>query len=388
MKNIKKSILILFCAITIPGLTIGQENEEPSQSPISFGTTYIGDAVYNFSGGIKTGKAYMGFIDLTASISTEGLNMWKNGELFINVQNTHGANLSADYVGDAQIVSNIDNGDYTYLYQFWYKQTFNKLTLLAGIHDLNSEFFVSEFSGEYVNSSLGIMPAASFNAPVPIFPKTTLGAMLRYDFSDAVAFQAAVYDGDPLDLDSVPYNGELVIGDDHGLFSVAELHYTHNSASGRNGTYKIGFFYHSGDFEDLVDNEVYTGNYGAYLFIDQMLFPTSDEGDKGLGIFFQLGFSPDDRSINDLFIGFGLNYYGNSDNILGLGVAYASLSNKLADANPDIFEKSETAIEFFYKMKLGKYITLQPEIQYIINPGFNKSLNNAFVGLLRTCFEF
>ncbi len=388
IKTLKHTILLApFCGVLLNNI-IGQDNSSGKTPPISLGTTYIGDAVYNFSGGIKTGKAYMGYIDLGATINTEGLGIWRNGELFINLQNTHGSTVSADYIGDAQVMSNIDNGDYTYLYQFWYRQTINKFSLLVGIHDLNSEFFVSDFSGEYANSSFGIMPAVSFNVPVPIFPKTTLGAILRYDFSDAISFQTAVFDGNPLDLDSIPYNGELVIGDNHGLFSVAEIHYNHNSSNGRNGTYKIGFFYHSGDFENLAKDKVYKGNYGVYIFIDQMLFPASREENEGLGTFFQLGLSPDDRSLNDLFIGFGFNYYGASDNIIGLGVAHASLSNKLVDANPKIYANGETAIESFYKMKLGEYITLQPEIQYIINPGFNKSLDNALVGLFRTYFEF
>ncbi len=388
IRPLKYGILLGCFIVVLFNNLSGQDNNVNETHPISFETTYIGDAVYNFSGGIKTGKAYMGYIDLGATINTEGLGIWKNGELFVNVQNTHGSTVSADYIGDAQIVSNIDNGDYTYLYQLWYRQTINKLSLLLGIHDLNSEFFVSDFSGEYVNSSFGIMPAVSANVPVPIFPKTTLGAVLQYNFSETVTFQAAVYDGDPLDLDSVPYNGELIIGDNHGLFSVAELHFKLGGSNERNGTYKIGFFHHSGDFENLVDDKVYKGNYGMYLFIDQMLFHSSSEGSRGLGAFFQLGYSPEDRSLNDLFIAFGLNYYVNQDNIIGLGVAHASLSNKLVKSSPEIFTNSETAIECFYKMKLGEYITLQPEIQYIINPGFDKSLDNALVGLFRTYFEF
>lgn len=392
MIRFMRNFLLLFVAFSWPAFMLAQERAE-KPVPIQLGTTYIGDAFANFSGGLKSGSSYMGFMDITASISPEALGLWKNGELFVNVQNTHGASLSGEYVGDAQVVSNIDNGDYTYLYQLWYKQNINNFSFIFGLHDLNAEFFASDFGGEYVASSLGIMPLASLNVPVAIFPKTTLALILKYEFNDQLAFQTAVYDGDPLDLDTVPYNSKLLIGDDHGIFSVSELHLSLNNSNGRNGSYKLGFYYHSAEFEDLTDaNKTYSGNYGLYLMVDQMLFPKPTDRDKGLGAFLHFGISPDDRSMNDLFLAVGLNYYGvsesRSEDVIGLGVAYASLSNKLYDSAPNLFQKGETQIEFFYKLKLGEYITLQPEIQYMINPGFDKSIDNAFIGLFRTYVEF
>jgi len=41
-----------------------------------------------------------------------------------------------------------------------------------------------------------------------------------------------------------------------------------------------------------------------------------------------------------------------------------------------------------YKAKINQNTFIQPEIQYIINPGANSNLSNAIVGLLRTSISF
>ncbi len=87
VKNLIHAISILFCMLFTISNALGQESDSLKTPPITLGTTYIGDAVYNFSGGLKTGEAYMGYIDITASVSTQGLGLWNNGELFVNVQN-------------------------------------------------------------------------------------------------------------------------------------------------------------------------------------------------------------------------------------------------------------------------------------------------------------
>jgi porin len=107
--------------------------------------SYVCDAGRNFAGGIKTGNAFMGLISAGATIHTDKL--WSGGSLNFQVMNTHGHNLSENYVGDMQVISNIENGDYTFLENLFYRQDFSKISVLAGLQDLNAEFCVSEYGG-------------------------------------------------------------------------------------------------------------------------------------------------------------------------------------------------------------------------------------------------
>lgn len=42
-------------------------------------------------------------------------------------------------------------------------------------------------------------------------------------------------------------------------------------------------------------------------------------------------------------------------------------------------ERAETAIELSYSAPLGHGIRIQPDIQYIVHPGMDKSVDNALV---------
>jgi porin len=58
--------------------------------------------------------------------------------------------------------------------------------------------------------------------------------------------------------------------------------------------------------------------------------------------------------------------------LLGLGIASARFSDHFRAANAEVANEitpSETAIEIFYKAIIGKSLSLQPDIQYIANPG-------------------
>ncbi len=363
--------------------------DEPS---ILFEASFVGDILFNYAGGMETGNSHMGMIDLASTIDFEGIGLWPGGELLIHIENTHGATPTGDMIGDLQVVSNIENGNYTYLYELLYRQSFSHFDIIVGKQDLNKDFFISEYAGEYINSSFGIMPTASLNAPVAIFPKTALAAAVMVDVSDKFAFQAAVYDGNPLDLDSDPENTNFRISADEGFMTFGELHVRPN-IYGLPGTYKFGIFKHSDKFDDIVDSEKsYKGNTGVYFIADQLVYNENNSLDQGLGLFFKFGYTPDSKNVNDIFLGFGANYYGLFSNresdILGVAVARASVSNYLVESNPEIILPHETVIEMIYSAPVHPNVTVKPDIQYIINTGANASLSNALISIIRFEISF
>ena len=145
-----------------------------------------------------------------------------------------------------------------------------------------------------------------------------------------------------------------------------------------------GVWYHSDRWDDLAagSTQVFRGNHGIHAEIQQMLTKErrGDEEDlQGLWAFAQYGWSPEDRNVANHYIGFGLVYPGllqcRDDDVLGAGVAHVIFSDRLADAT------YETAIELFYKAQLSPYVMLQPDLQFIANPGGDG--RDAFVFGLR-----
>jgi porin len=384
----KQLLTISFIFLVVP--LFSQEE----RSPINVEAAYVGEVFSNFSGGLKTGSTYLGLIDFGLGINTQDFGLWKNGEFFVQFENTHGGSPSGDFIGDLQVASNIENGNYSYMYEAWYKQQFGNLSLQLGLIDLNADYFVAEPGGLFLNSSFGIQPSASMNIPVPIFPMNSLAINLQYQISDAVTLQTGIWDGDPGDLDSEPYNTKWNLSKEQGFLSATELHIKH-SKTGNNylGTVKIGMTYHSANFDDLSETELpKSENFEFHLIAEQTLI-NKPEGIKGkLDVFTQLGYLPD-QSINliPLYIGAGLNYAGllfnDASDVLGFACAYSGISKELRSIPQLELENYELAFELSYALPLYKNITIQPDLQYIINTGADKNLDNAFVGFIRIIIE-
>ena len=374
------------------------------------------DFVTNHTGGLKkagsdidTSISWMTNNDLTVEVDTEAAGLWKNGTFFTYILYHDGANPTEDYIGDLQMVDNFEAEDGLKLYEFWYEHTFDikgtKLSLLAGQHDLNSEFGVTEYGLLFVQSSFGFNAEISSNIAIANFPVAALGFRTRWDVTDNFYFMTEISDGDP-----GPNDGGLrpSLSTEEGFVSFNELVYHYGDVEDSKtmpGTYKLGWWYHSDEFDDVRDTDEngdaieHNGNYGVYFIADQMLLP--GEGDTGLGTFFQIGGVPDDRNLVDFYVGGGIHYKGiipnREDDILGLAVAHAQISEDQRDAD-DVAEADgstfhsrdshETVIELTYKTQVFPWLAIQSGVQTVFNPGADADLDNAVVSILRFQVNF
>jgi porin len=332
--------------------------------------SYTCDGARNFCGGIKTGNAYMGMLITGFTIHTD--KRWKGGSFSFQLMNTHGYNLSENYIGDLQVVSNIENGNYTFIGQLIYTQRFRKGFITLGVHNLNNEFVTSEFSAGLTNSSFGIFSIFPLNFPVSIYPKTALAALISYQINDHLRIKTGLYDGDAGSLEEDPHNLNWSIQD---FLSINELEINTNQAL--NTTLKLGGYYHSGEFVNYRDSlQVFDGNYGFYLITDQQL---TDRDIRNVGLFGQLGITPSDRNFNTWYAGFGANVLAplkkRPDDVLAIGVAYGAFYNS----------QYECDIECNYYFSINNYLAIQPTIHYIINPGagVRQELKDATAGFIR-----
>ncbi|GHT09772.1 hypothetical protein AGMMS4956_00040 [Bacteroidia bacterium] len=371
MKQLSKYKMIALASIFLPQVLSAQTEKE---NPFIFEASYVGDVVGNFAGGIKTGAAYLGMANLKMGFDTKKAGWWKGGELFVNGGNTHGGEPSATLIGDFQAASNIEAGNHTYLFELWYRQTIGKVSITAGLQDLNADYAASEGGSLFNNSYFGIHSVCSDNISVPIFPLTALGLNVGWDIAEDYRWQAVVFDGTSYGWDANPYNVKWSLSAEDGFFAVTEFHLGKSLVKGKNGKYKLGAYLHR---SEMMPGEVLK-NYGFYFVGDQ-------EITNQLSLFTQIGFSP--------------KKYNNHFQCYGLGATLKNFSSQRPDdniglaANYAIFKENEAGnemvIELIYHFQVSKNIYLRPDIQYIINPaGTDKKLNNALVGMLRFGIEF
>jgi porin len=357
------------------------------------------------SGGIREDSDILDNVDLTATFDGEKLFGLKGSTFFLYILGNNGGSPSAN-TGDAQGVSNIDAPDSWKIYEAWYDQSFadDQASLRFGLYDLNSEFDVIESAGLFINPSFGIGPDYSQsgqNGP-SIFPTTSLAMRIAYSFNENYYLQAAVLDGVPGDLNND--NGthvEFNSGD--GVLYAAEIGYTRgvDDAEQRYGKWALGVWHYSEDFDDLISEDEFgdpvkrDNNTGLYLLGEYNVYRENEESAQGAMVFARYGIANDDVNQIESYFGTGVVYTGlfpgRDDDQLGLAIAIANNGGKykqqqLNDGNS--VDDKETIIELSYRMQLLPWFAVQPDIQWIRNPGMDPTINNATVVGVRTEITF
>ena len=112
---------------------------------------------------------------------------------------------------------------------------------------------------------------------------------------------------------------------------------------------------------------------------------------KGLGIFTHIGFSPQTSSFINFYIDGGLTYKGliptRDNDVLGVAFAYGHLSNNPPDNEGRSNPGYEIVLEATYQIEVVSWLSLQPDLQYVIHPS-GTNIANALVLGARTTVSF
>ena len=349
------------------------------------------DAMQNLQGGLRRGGTLLGNLDLTFSADTARAGWWRNGTFFLYLLGdfNFGGPLT-DKVGDIQGTDNIQAEPAFKLYELWYEQRLlaGRLSVLAGLHDYNSEFDVLDYAGDFINSSFGISPDISQVGP-SIFPTTALALRIKARPTAGSYLMAAVYNGEPGDP-GLPGRGRLHWSVRNGVFTAFEGG-LRRGTPGQSAYLKLGL----GAWVDTARTEDFAGqshafNHGLYLIGEKTIFIAGKNG-EGLGAFFQLGVADPQRNRIGRYWGAGLHYQGlipgRSGDVTGLAVARArNGSHFLAfaqGAGEGRFASTETVVEATYVAQLRPWLSVQPDVQYVVHPGGAPTLDDALVAGLR-----
>src|SRR5437762_8422722 len=103
---------------------------------------YSGAGVTNLRGGVRTGSTYTGTLNVQLTVDGGSLLGWSDTLFYADGLWIHGGQPS-NFTGDAQGVSSISAPSAVKLYEAWVQKNFlgNRFSALAGLYDLNSEFY-------------------------------------------------------------------------------------------------------------------------------------------------------------------------------------------------------------------------------------------------------
>lgn len=373
---------ILFAILAFAGcFHTNQAGAEEALLPFDFSVVYTSEVWRNVRGGIREDSVYLDNLDATFEVDAERLWGWDDTRFFLYALYNNGQSFSEDKVGDRQVVSNIETGvEALRLYEAWVETPVaGSGSLLFGLFDLNSEFDVLESSSLFINSAHGIgtdFGQSGLSGP-SIFPATSLAVRFHWQWNDRWSVRTAVFDGVPGDPDD-PGATAVQLGDGEGALLVAELDWSDGDRRVLAGAWR-----YTADFEEWPDPsgpgpaQFGSGNGGLYLRGETAL-------DAGVSLFGRIGMADASYNVFSGFLSAGLTWEAPTarrpDDTFGIAIAWAEASSAFRRA--ESAEAREIKAELTYRMVLGERFAVQPDIQYIINPGLDPTLDHAWaVGL-------
>ncbi|EDY17235.1 Carbohydrate-selective porin OprB [Chthoniobacter flavus Ellin428] len=413
-KGISRSVVATLLLAAVTPAFGGQEVEpqpgaaahDPLQPLKDAGFTpslnYWGEEFANFAGGTGRGAEYEGLLKLGLNIDLEKVVKWHGSSLYFAVEYPHGLGLTNKYVHDYNVLSNIDAYDSWRLFEAWVQQDFcnHHVSLRVGQLTTDNNFFISDNAALYVNSVFGELGTVSHNIFDPAYPVASPGVWLKVSPTASWYFQAMMVSDDPGAQDGDNKHGlRYNFGGGARPLSFFEFGYIRagtEDAPILEGKYKIGAYYDAGLFRDNQGGSPHHGTSAWWGVVDQQLYRESYQPKEpfcGLSAFGRISTAQKDRNPVTFYFDAGLNYTGpiahRQKDILGVAFIYERLSSLLQqpDGSP-VPSHHEHVLEATYLCTLNDHFAVQPDIQYIINPGAMHTIPNALAGGLRFIISF
>lgn len=363
---------------------------------------YKADVWSVVSGGTKRGNNYLDNLDIKFDLDNEKLLGLKGNKAFISFINNNGGKPNANRVGSTQGIDNIETATNTAkLYEAWVEQSFfaDKLSVLVGLHDLNTEFDVNEMTANFIKPVFQVEQSfaqSGRNGP-SVFPTTSVAGRIKFQPNEAGYISAAVFDGVPGNP-SNPHGTHIDFEGNDGLLLVAEGGFSASGDKPDGIPYMLalGAWRYTKKFDDLVDldgngNPIQQHVEGAY-FLSSCQFYRSKESGRTLGIFLNAGIADGDTAQTDWNYETGIVGSGwiptRPDGEIGLGIAQAHNSSKYMRSVSGNANSNEYGLELYYRDSITNGISVQPDLQYVINPSTNPTLKNATIIGLRLDVNF
>ena len=367
--------------------------------------TFVSDMAGNPAGGKSQGFAEANNLGLDLLFDLDKIVGLEGGSFLVSMSQRNGNSLSSERVGNVFTIQQVYGGQTFHLINVAYKQKFldGRVESSVGRLGAGDDFLVSQYNYLFMqNGFCGNPVGVFFNAPgMSAYPNATWGARLKVKTTQRTYLMGGVYNGDP-SIRAIAYNGANM-SMNGPVFVIGEAGYKRNGLPGDSrylGNYKIGFWYDNSTYTDYNSVGYSTpagtkrGNWGLYTLFDQVLFPFGERGsNRGFGVFGSFLVSPDE-SVSQMpyFFTAGVAARGvfasRPIDVAGFGMVYGSFSSDLSNAqqrqqliDPTTgVQDYETVFEWTYRFNLRKgAVFIQPDIQFVINPGGAGQINDALV---------
>jgi porin len=322
-----------------------------------------------------------GLLNLNLTYDPQPLLGIPGGTFFVQYYQHFGRNGS-DVIGDLQGFDNMDAPYLNQLQELWYQQNLydGVIRIKAGQVDANDDFDNLSAAADFLNSSAGYSPTL-LNFPTYPYPAVSVSAFVYP--AQWVYIGGGVYTANLTDFTIYPVDHPYLLG---------EVGILYNGTGGRLGPGKVaaGVWHDTGQVQ-CFDGSMDNGSTGYYFIAQEEVWngkPGDMDDDDGIMIFVQYGEADSAVSEVGQHVGVGASAFGilpgRDNDAMGIYWTWANLSRDV-DAG---FTHNESSLEIFYRCQALQFLAIQPDVQWINNPGGTGDVKNAWIGTIRLVTNF
>ncbi|MDQ0652791.1 carbohydrate porin [Pseudomonas cedrina] len=400
----------------------GGERTKLIEQGIDIKADYVGEMGYNAHGGYnndKTGR-YSDQFGLGVALDLQKLWGWDNTQAKIQFTNRNGQNISNDRIGDPRagtLSSSMEvygRGHMVRLTQFWIQhQMFdNKLDVKLGYFGEGEDFntFPCDFQNlSFCGSQVGNYVNTWYNWPV-----SQAAIRVKYNITPELYAQIGAYNQNPSQLEHG--NGFKLSGSGtKGTVIPVELVWS-PKVNNLPGEYRVGYYKSAADAadvrEDVNGNDAATTGAGyrtrsskkGYWFVAQQQLTTHNgDATRGLNIAANATFHDKETNLVDNYQSIMLVYKGPFDarpkDDVGIGAARLHVNKDVkedselrnaaigvSDYDNPLYtpiRETEYNFEINYGFHVTNWLTVRPNLQYVVQPGGVDKVDNALVAGLK-----
>lgn len=400
----------------------GGERTKLIEQGIDIKADYVGEMGANLHGGYnddKTGR-YSDQFGLGVALDLQKLWGWDNTQAKIQLTNRNGQNISNDRIGDPRagtLSSSMEvygRGHMVRLTQFWIQhQMFdNKLDVKLGYFGEGEDFntFPCDFQNlSFCGSQVGNYVSSWYNWPV-----SQAAIRVKYNITPELYAQIGAYNQNPSQLEHG--NGFKLSGSGtKGTVIPVELVWS-PKVNNLPGEYRVGYYKSAADAadvrEDVNGNDAATtgaayrirsSKKGYWFVAQQQLTAHNGDASRGLNIAANATFHDKETNLVDNYQSLMLVYKGPFDarpkDDVGIGAArlhvnsdvkknaeLLNVANGVNDYDDPFYtpiRETEYNFEINYGFHVTNWLTVRPNLQYVVQPGGVDKVDNALVAGLK-----
>ena len=383
---------------------------------------YTTNLAGNPVGGMSAGFTYTDNIYFGTQLDMGKLIGWKGLTLTVSGLNRDGSSLSEKNIGNQFTVQQIFGGQTVMFYAMILEQKLwdEKISLKAGRFSTGDDFASSPIYWLYMNNGIDGNPQAlPVNTQFSAYPWAVWAARIRVDPTPEYNGMLGVYQVSNRVFNRAYHGLDWSMRPNDGILMISQIGWTPEffkrpvpsgttndgktvadgkSTSGKDfktapsmkglpGHYWFGAYWSPWQFSQFGTTETARNSYGFYWHADQMVFQEAPGSDQGLTLWTAFVLSPQQNIAKLPFqVNGGAVYKGliplRDDDFTCFGIVYGKFSSDYAGTVADAdggYPTYELVFEWNYKIQVTKFAFVQPDVQWVVNPGGTGNIPNALV---------